>query len=89
MSGAEHHDQVRRWLRYAREDLDGAEATLTRPGAIPRHAGFLAQQAAEKALKAVLVFLQIDVPRRHDLDGLRNLIRPIGTWQTSIRGWAS
>jgi HEPN domain-containing protein len=32
----------------------------------------------EKALKAVLVFLQIDFPRRHDLDALRNLIP--GTW---------
>jgi HEPN domain-containing protein len=31
-------------------------------------------QAAEKVLKAVLVFLQIDFPRHHDLDALRNLI---------------
>jgi HEPN domain-containing protein len=31
-------------------------------------------QAAEKVLKAVLVFLQIDFPRYHDLDALRNLI---------------
>lgn len=30
-------------------------------------------------MKAVLVFLQIDFPLRHDLDALRNLI-PIG-WQ--------
>jgi HEPN domain-containing protein len=40
----------------------------------PRHACWLAQQAAEKALKAVLVFLQIDFPWRHDLDALRQLI---------------
>ncbi len=76
MSGADHDDQVRTWLRYAREDLEGADAALARSGAIPRHACFLAQQAAEKALKAVLVFLKIDVPRRHDLDGIRNLIPP-------------
>jgi HEPN domain-containing protein len=43
------------------------------------HVCWLAQQAAEKALKAVLVFFQIDFPRRHDLDAMRNLI-PIG-WQ--------
>jgi HEPN domain-containing protein len=36
----------------------------------PRHACFQAQQAAEKALKAVLVFLRRDVPRIHDLDAL-------------------
>ncbi len=46
---------------------------------MPRHACWLAQQAAEKTLKVVLVFLQIDFPHRHDLDALRNLI-PEG-WQ--------
>ena len=40
---------------------------------VPRHVCWLAQQAAEKAIKAVLVFLQIDFPRSHDLDALRNL----------------
>jgi HEPN domain-containing protein len=34
----------------------------------------LAQQAAEKALKAVLVYVQVDFPWVHDLDALRNLI---------------
>ena len=47
-----------------------------------RHACWLAQQAAEKAIKAVLVFLQIDFPRRHDLDALRNLV-PDG-WQVRV-----
>ena len=32
-----------------------------------------------KALKAVLVYLQIDFPRRHDLDEQRNLIKEIST----------
>ena len=39
----------------------------------PRHVCWLAQQAAEKALKAGLAFLQIDFPRRHDLDAIRTL----------------
>lgn len=46
---------------------------------MPRHICWLAQQAAEKVIKAVLVFLAIDFPWRHDLDALRNLI-PTG-WQ--------
>jgi len=71
--------ETRRWLRYAQEDLLAAEAMLKREGALPRHVCWLAQQCAEKALKAVLVFLQIDFPYRHDLDALRNLI-PDG-WQ--------
>jgi HEPN domain-containing protein len=41
---------------------------------VPRHICWLAQQAAEKAIKAMLVFLALDFPRRHDLDALRNLI---------------
>jgi len=33
-----------------------------------------AQQSAEEALKAILVYLQIEYPFSHDLDRLRNLI---------------
>jgi HEPN domain-containing protein len=79
MNAAERNYEVQRWLRFASEDLAAAEHLLNQSEAIPRHACWLAQQAAEKALKAVLVFLQIDFPRRHDLDALRNLI-PTG-WQ--------
>ena len=41
---------------------------------VPRHICWLAQQSLEKALKAILVFLALDFPRRHDLDALRNLV---------------
>jgi HEPN domain-containing protein len=71
--------ETRRWLKYAREDLHVAEAMLGQEDMLPRHVCWLAQQAAEKSLKAVLVFVQVDFPRRHDLDELRNLI-PVG-WQ--------
>ena len=60
--------EARRWLRYAREDLATAEALL--PEAPPRHAAWLAQQAAEKAIKAVLVALQVPFPFVHDLERL-------------------
>lgn len=79
MSETEQHVETRRWLRYAREDLEAAEALMAQRTFVPRHVCWLAQQAAEKALKAVLVFLEIDFPRRHDLDALRNLA-PAG-WQ--------
>jgi HEPN domain-containing protein len=65
---------VRRWLRYAREDAEAAAAAVDDARMVPRHACFLAQQSAEKALKAVLVSLSIDPPRQHDLDALRLLI---------------
>jgi HEPN domain-containing protein len=79
MSEAEPNAEVQRWLRYAQEDLIAAESLIGQRTIASRHVCWLAQQAAEKALKAVLVFLQIDFPRRHDLDALRNLI-PVD-WQ--------
>lgn len=79
MSKADRLEETRRWLRYAHEDLTSAEAMIGRPDFVPRQACWLAQQASEKAIKAVLVFLQADFPKSHDLDGLRNLI-PEG-WQ--------
>jgi HEPN domain-containing protein len=74
MNEAEHLMETRRWLRYAREDLQGAEMLLVQRGVVPRHICWLAQQAAEKTLKAILVFLTVDFPRRHDPDALRNLV---------------
>ncbi|MGH7962538.1 MAG: HEPN domain-containing protein [Candidatus Binatia bacterium] len=74
MNNSERLSETQRWLRYAREDLETAETLLAQSQGLPRHMCWLAQQAAEKAIKAVLVFLEIDFPRRHDLDMLRNLI---------------
>lgn len=72
--------ETRRWLRYAREDLRAASHSATTSDFAPRHACWLAQQAAEKALKAIFIFLQTDFPFIHDLDRLRNLL-PEG-WTT-------
>jgi len=41
---------------------------------IPRYACYLAQQSAEKALKAVLIYQQIEFPYEHNLDLIRDLI---------------
>jgi HEPN domain-containing protein len=74
MNEPDRLQETRRWLRYAQEDLLAAEAVLDGANVLPRHVCWLAQQAAEKAIKTVLVFLQIDFPRTHDLDALRNLV---------------
>jgi HEPN domain-containing protein len=79
MSDPDHLAEARRWLRYAQQDLNAAEAMLSSADFMARHACWLAQQAAEKSLKAALVYSQIDFPWRHDLDALRNLL-PDG-WQ--------
>ncbi len=66
--------EARRWWAYALEDLTAAETAPANAAYVPRHACWLAQQAAEKALKAGLIFLQIEFPFTHDLDVLRNLL---------------
>ena len=73
MSEPERLAEVGRWLRFAGEDLSTAEliSEQERPS---RQACSHAQQAAEKAIKAVLIFLQVDFSYRHDLDYLRTLL---------------
>ena len=52
------------WLRYAKSDLELAR--IEKPeGVLLENLCFHAQQAAEKTLKAVLIFLEIDFPRTH------------------------
>ena len=74
MSEAEALAEAARWFRFATEDLRSAEALLRADEAPPRNACYFAQQAVEKALKAVLAFSETDIPRTHDLDALRLLI---------------
>lgn len=74
MNEPEHIQEAMRWLVYAREDLQTAKLILDHPTIAYRHVCGLSQQATEKALKAALIFLQIEFPRTHDLDVLRNRI---------------
>ena len=63
-----------RWLRFSQEDIDVALRLISGSPSAPRHACWLSQQAAEKALKAALVLEGIEFPFTHDLDSLRNLL---------------
>ncbi len=72
-------EDTTRWLRYAEEDLITAKTLLELPHVPARQSCWLAQQAAEKALKAALIFLQIDFRRTHDLDELLNMFPQ--SWQ--------
>ncbi len=66
-------------MRHAESDLGAAFTLLEKGDYFPRQICFLAQQAGEKALKAILVFLEIPFPYTHDLDRIRELIP--GDWQ--------
>jgi HEPN domain-containing protein len=70
MSEPERHARVDYWLGLAREDLEAAR-TLWADARIPsRIPAYLAQQAAEKALKAGIAAAGVEPPRTHDLDRL-------------------
>jgi HEPN domain-containing protein len=73
MSNPDLSAESRRWLNYAKEEIGAAGRMLREPDLVPRLACYLAQQAAEKALKGGLVFLGIEFPKTHDLARLRGM----------------
>jgi HEPN domain-containing protein len=84
MSSPKLRDETQRWLQFARQDIADAEALL-RESSHFRNTCFLAQQCAEKALKATLIWDGLDVPFRHDLEHLIGLV-PVG-WNVPDTNW--
>ena len=79
------------WLSRARADLRVAVVTLG-VADLPRWAaGFHLQQAAEKALKAVLVAHGRTAPRTHDIGLLADLVaevaQPLRAWDEEHGKW--
>ena len=62
------------WLAKADADLRARDGLLA-AAALSEIAAFHAQQAAEKALKAFLVWNQVEFPRTHDIKRLLALCR--------------
>jgi HEPN domain-containing protein len=69
-SSPEGPSPAQRWFALAIEDLAAAQVLIVEGSVALRIAGFLAQQAAEKALKAGLFAASIAVPRIHGLNQL-------------------
>lgn len=67
-------DFVQQWLSKAHKDLQAAGVLLGAPVHDYESAGFHAQQAAEKFIKAMLVRHQVEFPRTHDIGRLRDLV---------------
>jgi HEPN domain-containing protein len=65
---------AREWLEHARSDIALARLGIGNQNILASQICFHAQQAAEKALKAVLRFHQIEFPLTHDLDVLLELL---------------
>jgi len=76
-----------RWLAKADEDLGVAHHLLTTNAPFLGAVGFHAQQAAEKYLKAFLVWNQADFPKTHDMEALLAVVaRCSPTLAQSLRG---
>jgi len=65
------------WLHKADADADVAAHLLSTDAAFPNAITFHAQQAAEKYLKAFLVWHEIDFPKTHDLEELLDLVETV------------
>ena len=69
-------DDPREWLNRARGNL--AKAGVPVPGGYLEDLCFDAQQASEKAIKALLIARQIDFPYTHDLSHLLTILEAHG-----------
>ena len=69
-------DDPREWMNRARSNLVLARNRI--PGAYLEDLCFAAQQAAEKAIKAVMIAREIDFPYVHDLGSLLSLLETTG-----------
>jgi len=68
---------VLQWIKYSRNDLSMAKATLELSKNYRNGAAFLAQQSAEKIIKAYLTFKKVRVPKTHDMELLINEVSKI------------
>lgn len=74
--------RVEAWIRQAHNDLEAARLTASQ--GFHAQACFLAGQAAEKALKALLLAAGITPPYGHSLEKLVELLREQGLQQPAL-----
>ena len=73
------------WLKYAEADLHYARLGQKDSEASRGLIAFHAQQAVEKAMKAVLVRHKVEFPKTHDLENLVELIEDTGlAWPSDL-----
>jgi HEPN domain-containing protein len=75
---ASQRDLAEELLGLARDDWAAAEALLDVGAVTDQIVGFHAQQAVEKALKAVLAIRDVEFPFTHDLGALAELCAKAG-----------
>lgn len=74
MSGDNVSPSARNWFKLAEEELKFADSLRQNQQVEPRFSAYHAQQAAEKALKALLVARGVPFKKVHDLVALNRLL---------------
>lgn len=88
MPDSKRLEEAREWLRFAAEDLEAAELLANASTPKVTQALFHAQQAAEKALKAFLVFSGRTYPLTHSLNVLADLCSKLDPTLRQVTGAA-
>ncbi len=68
------------WAQYAEEDLIMAKSAIKRAKPLTSSACYHSQQCAEKYLKAILIFKNLEYPKTHDLMMLDKLCNEAGVF---------
>jgi len=68
------------WAQYAEEDLIMAKSAIKRAQPLTSSACYHSQQCAEKYLKAILIFKNLEYPKTHDLMMLDKLCNEAGVF---------
>lgn len=66
------------WMKHAQSDLELAKLGRKSKMVMNEQICFHSQQCAEKAVKAVLLFKEIDFPLTHDLEELLDILENSG-----------
>ncbi|ATE60909.1 HEPN domain-containing protein [Thauera sinica] len=77
--------EAENWLLRARDDLGAARKLLADPDPFPASAAYHCQQAAEKALKALIAITDTPIPKTHDLRALVERCIAIDSTLISLR----
>lgn len=72
------HMIIRQWILKAENDLKSAEILCGADEVLSGNVCTLSQQAAEKYIKALLLYLNVDYRRSHSLVYLLGLLEPFG-----------
>jgi HEPN domain-containing protein len=68
---------IKEWLSFAKEDLDTANALLSNEYFYNRSICYHCQQAAEKDLKAYIIYLDLPLNKTHNLSKLLDQIKDL------------